>query len=237
MCIRSLSEMGVKLQELSIVGRQTAISHAIFSSASPKDFNHLINVFANLRKISVTVNTHQDTHPLLFAGLGRLLIQATLVQSLDLGCMSGRRQARLMLSRVFQNATWPCLKHIGLHGFIMHTDAELIAFFDRHRATIDSVTLRAIFLHEKDPNSLDPSFCEAWKHFFGELRKRSIKFQNLYLYRIRDCYNSAKGLPDLAIRAENGGKVLHYLRHGGPNPLAADDIREAGVWEGHRGGH
>lgn len=221
MGIRSLSEMDIKLHELSIKGRQNGISNAIFSRASPKDYNHLLNVFANLRKISLHINTHGDTHPLLFAGLGRLLIHATLLQSLDLSCLGGQRQARLILSRVFQNATWPHLKHFGLHGFVVHSDAELIAFFDRHRATIDSVALKSMFLHDKDINSPDPSFCQAWKHFFGELRKRAIEFQKLDLYRIQDCYNSAAGLPDLAAREK---KVLQYLRHGGPNPFASDVI-------------
>ena len=148
-----------------------------------------------------------------------------MLQSLDLRCTLGeQRKSRLVLSRLFQDFTWPHLKHIGLHGFNMHTDAELIAFFDRHRATIDSVALRSIFLHERAFDNLDASPCEAWKHFFGELRKRSIKFQNLELDKIRDCCNP--GLI-LGVRGDFGRKVLEYLRDGGPNPLTADTDSEA----------
>lgn len=229
MCIRLLSQNAVKLDELSIEGRQDAISNGIFSRASSKDFNHLLNVFASLRKISVSVNTHQDTYPLLFAGLGRLLTHANLVQSLDLRGSGGRRRTPLMLSRMFQNATWPHLKHFGLHGLVLYTDAELIAFFDRHRGTIDSVALKSMFLHEKEPNSLDLSPCEAWKHFIGELRKRSIRFQSLDLSRIYDCCNSQGEIPELATRANGGEKILKYLRDGGPNPLTLDTIREVSV--------
>ncbi|KAF6218801.1 hypothetical protein HO133_005344 [Letharia lupina] len=229
MCIRSLSEMAIKLHELSIEGGQNAISCCIFSRASSKDYNHLLNVFASLRKISISVNTHQDAYPLCFAGLGRLLTHATLVQSLDLKCTGGRRQSRLILSRVFQSATWPCLKHFGLHGFIMHTDVELITFFERHRATIDSVALRSMFLHQKELNSREDSPCEAWKHFFGKLRQRSIKFQNLDLFRIQDCSNPFEVHPDLSVRANGGKTVLQYLRDGGLNPLTIDTINEADV--------
>lgn len=227
MCIRSLSEMAIKLPELSIEGGKNAISHGVFSRASSEDYNHLLNVFENLRKIDVNINTFRNSEFLDFAGLGRFLVHATLVQSLDLRCCGPRRFSFLLLSRVFQNVTWPHLKHFGLDGFTMHTNKDLIAFFDRHRATIDSVDMRSMYLHEKDPNSTSHSPCEAWKHLFGELRKRSITFQNLYLSRIYDCYNSERRKSDLAQRTEHGAKVLQYLRDGGPNPLASDLISEA----------
>ncbi|CAF9943430.1 MAG: hypothetical protein ALECFALPRED_000331 [Alectoria fallacina] len=219
MCIRSLSELNIKLHELTIEGGKNAISHCVLSRASSEDYNHLLNVFENLRKIDVNVNTHEDTHPLIFAGLGRLLTHATLVQSLDLRCTGGRQYSRLILSRVFEDATWPHLKHFGLHGFKMHTDVELVAFFDRHRATIESVAFTHMFLHEKHLSSPDDTLCEAWKHFLDELRKRSITFQNLDLLEIYDCHNRERKAPDLASRTGYGVKALQYLRGGGPNPL------------------
>lgn len=218
--------MRIKLRELSIEGSQDGISHSVFSRISTQDSCHLLNVFANLRKLSVNVNTHFDTWLLDFAGLGRFLTQATLLQSLDLKCSRGERQTRLSLSQVFKTATWPYLKHFGLHGFVMSTNMDLIAFFDRHRATIDSVAFKSIFLHEKDFNSRDHSPCEAWKHLFTELRKRSIKFQNLELFRIHDCCNWGGECPDLADRADRGEKILQYLRHGGPNPLTVETVSE-----------
>lgn len=221
--------MAIKLDDLSIEGRQDGMSHGMFSLASPKDYSHLLNVFANLRRISVHVSTHRDTYPVNFVGLGQLLIHATLAQSLDLKGTGGRRKSRLVLSRLFQDFTWPHLKRIGLHGFVMHTDAELIAFFDRHRATVDSVALRSMFLHEKAFDDLDDSPCEAWKHFFSELRRRSIKFQSLELFKIHDCCNSEGEHPDLAIRGNRGKKVLEYLRNGGPNPLTVDTVSEASI--------
>ena len=224
--------MTIKLHQLCIEGTQNAISHCIFSRVSSQDYNHLCNVFANLRKLSVNVNTHQDTYPLVFGGLGRFLTHATLLQSLDLKCTGGRHQLRqsfLKLSQVFQDATWPYLKHFGLHGFDMHTDAELIAFLDRHRATIDSVTLKSIFLHEKDSKPTDGFPCEAWKHFFGELRKRSISFQTLDLFKIYDCCNTEDEYPDLASHAAYGERVLRYLRNGVPTPFESVSINEASV--------
>lgn len=223
MCIRSLSEMAIKLDELTIEGRENGISNRVFSPTSPKDHSHLLNVFANLRKIDITVTAHNDACRLDYAGLGRVLTHATMLQSLDLRCTcNGRRKSRLSLSRLFQDFTWPHLKHFGLQGFNMHTDADLIAFFDRHRATVDSVMLGRIFLHERAFGNLDAFPCEAWKHFFGELRKRSIKFQNLELFTIYDCCNSESEHPDLTVRGGRGKRVLEYLRDGGPNPLEVD---------------
>lgn len=232
MCIRSLSEMAIKLHQLCIEGTKNAISHCIFSRVSSQDYNHLRNVFANLRKLSVNVNTHQDTYPLVFAGLGRFVTHATLLESLDLKSTRSRGQlleSHLDLSQVFQDATWSYLKHFGLHGFAMYTDAALIAFLDRHRATIDSVTLKSTFLHVKHSDPTDDSSCEAWNHFFGELRKRSINFQTLDLFKIYDCYNSEGEDPDLAFNAEYGGRVLRYLRDGVPTPFGSVSITEASV--------
>ena len=220
MCIRSLSEMGIKLRELHILGRDNAISHAIFLRASPEDYTHILNVFANLRKVVVNFNTHQDTYPLTFAGLGRALTHATKLQFLDLKCHSGVvRRSRLLVSSVFREFTWPHLKHVCLSGFRLHTDVGLIAFFHRHRATIDSVTFKFMFLHQKDFGTRTYRPCEAWKHFFDELRKRSIKFQDLQLYRIHDCSNSEFDDTELHSRAGFGSRVLRYLCDGGPNPL------------------
>ncbi len=230
MCIRSLSEMAIKLRELHIEGREDGISHLIFSRISPQDSSHLFNVFANLRKISVNVNTRRDRNALEYAGLGRFLAHATLLQSLDLK-FGGVSQARLNLSELFQDATWPYLKHFGLHEFDMDTDADLVAFFDRHRTTMDSVTLRSIFLHEEDSKPTATAACEAWKHLFGELRKRSITFQTLELCNIYDCRNwkGKSPEPDLASRADHGEKVLQYLRNGGPNPLESSKTRIVNV--------
>ena len=227
MCIRSLSEMAIKLRELYIEGRENGISLFIFSRISPKDSSHLRNVCANLRKISVNFNTHRHRYALDHAGLGRFLTHATLLQSLDLKCTGGKVQSDLKLSKVFQDTTWPYLKHFGLHGFDMVTDVELIAFFDRHRTVIDSVTLQSIFLHQKTSKSTGAAACDAWKHLFGELRRRSITFQTLGLCKIYDCRNWEGKCPevDLAFRAGYGEKILRYLRDGGPNPLESSKTR------------
>lgn len=222
MCIRLLSEKAIKLHELCIEGRQNAMFHGMFSRAPSQDYNHLLNVFANLQKIRMNVKTRQGSETLDFAGLGRLLAHAKTLQSLDLICTGARRQSSLVLSKVFKDTTWLHLKHFGLLGFTMNTNVELIAFFDRHRATIDSVALRSIFLHEETSKAGDGYTCEAWKHFFGELRKRSIVFQSLDLFEIHDCRNWEGEGPDLAVRADCGENLLKYLRDGGPNPLTCD---------------
>ena len=85
-----------------------------------------------------------------------------MLESLDLKCVGGEpHQSRLRLSQVIQYFTWAQLKHFGLDGFTMHTDAELMAFFDRHQGIIDSATLRSMFLHQKDPGFPYHSRCEA----------------------------------------------------------------------------
>ena len=220
MCIRLLSEMAIKLDELSIEGRENAIPYTIFSTASPEDYNHMLNVFANLRKLSVRIDPQGHSYPLDFNGLGRLLAHPTMLQSLDLKCVSdGPSRTSLLMYKLHQGFHWPHLKHFGLYGFSMHTDTELIAFFQTHKASIESVTLHSMFLHEKDFLSTDRSPCQAWKHFFGELRKRSIKFQRLDLFEIYDCRGPKGRIPDLAARADGGRRVVKFLRDGGPNPL------------------
>ena len=103
MCIRSLSVMAVKLHELTIEGKTSAMPHRIFSDASFGDYNHLLNVFASLRKTSVKLMC-SDIDPLDFPGIGRLLTHAILLQSLDLKCTGENRHRRLKLSRLFQNS-------------------------------------------------------------------------------------------------------------------------------------
>ena len=220
--------MAVKLHELRITGRDRVISNSVFSRISSEDYNHLLNVFASLRKINISVNSHQDSYPLNFAGLGRLLTHARSLQFLDLKSPGLRfLRSRLTLSQMFQDFIWLHLKHIGLSGFIMHTDMGLIALLCRHRETVESVALEAIFLHAKDTNSEDRSPCEAWKNFFGTLRKLSVKFKTLHLSRIHDCCNHWGIQPDIARRVDGGAKVLQYLRDGGPNPLTYRPIHSA----------
>ena len=222
MCIRLLSKMEIKLRELHITGRDSAISLGIFATASPTDYIHLLNVFENLRKVNLNVNTHQETYALDYAGLGRVLTNATKLQSLDLKCHSGIiRQSRLVLSQLFRDFTWPHLNHIGLSGFRLYSDRDLIAFFHRHRAIINSVTLKFMFLHQRDVNSPVGKSCEAWKRFFDELRIRSIKFHDLHLYSIHDCCNSERQEAKLNKRVGYGENVLRYLDSGGMNPLEA----------------
>ena len=209
--------MAIKLHELTIEGKTNAMSHLIFSQASRSDYNHLLNVFASLRKTSVKLMC-SETDTLNFAGVGRVLTNAIFLQSLDLKCAGENHQRRLKLSRLFQDFTWPHLKHLGLHGFIMFTDKELVSLFDRHR-TLKSVALRSISLHQTGSSSTGQSPCEAWKHFFCKLLAKEIKFEVLDLFELYDCANY-KGLhPDLALRANWGAYVLQYLRFGGANPL------------------
>ena len=224
MCIRSLSEMAIKLHELTIEGKTNAMSHLIFSQASPPEYNHLLNVFASLRKTSVKLMCSDDD-PLNFAGIGRVLTHAKLLRSLDLKCVGTYRHKRLVLSRLFQNFTWPHLKHLGLHGFTLYTDVDLVSLFDRHR-TLNSAALRSIYLHQQ---LSEESPCEAWKHFFCKLRERKIKFEALDLFELYDCANYLGLHPELAVRANWGAYVLHYLRHGGANPLVLvpwDEVSE-----------
>ena len=221
MCIRSLSEMAVKLDELSIVGGQDGISYRIFLPASCEDYEHLLKVFANLRKIYLNINAHGDKCPVDFAGLGRLIISAQMLHSLDLNCVKEEMYPgiRLVLARVFKCFTWPHLKHFGLSGFILCTDKALIDFFESHRATLESVSLKSIYLRQKNhqPTYYYPR--QPWKHFFDDLRKRSIIFRSLTVYELCDCSNRDGKWPYLTGFANPGTRVLQYLRDGGLNPF------------------
>ena len=220
MCIRLLSERKIKLRELHVTGREYAISLGIFATASPTDYIHLLNVFENHRKVNLNVNTHRGTYALDYVGLGRVLTNATKLQSLDLKGHSGVVcQTRLALSRLFRTFTWPHLRHIGLSGFRLYNTVDLIAFFHRHRATIDSVTFKFMFLHQTNSNSTVGTPCQAWKHLFDELRTRSIKLHNLRLHQIHDCCNSELDTTKLDKRVEYGVRVLQYLNDGGTNPF------------------
>ena len=216
--------MAIKLDELTIEGKTNAMSHLVFSQASRSDYNHLLNVFASLRKTSVELMS-SDIDSFNFAGIGRVLTNAKLLQSLDLKCTGENRHKRLKLSRLFQNSTWPHLKHLGLHGFVMYTDVELVSLFDRHR-TLDSVALRSMTLHQRGSDPTDESPCEAWKHFFCKLREKEIKFEALDLSKLYDCANYRGLHPELAVRANWGAHVLEYLHHGGPNPLVLVSFNE-----------
>ena len=223
MCIRVLSKMEIKLRELHITGSDFAISLGVFARAQPTDYIHLVNVFKYLRRVNLNVNTHHGTYDLDYAGLGRILTSANQLQSLDLKS-HGRvpHQSLLELSPLFQDFTWPHLTHIGLSGFHLNGDKDLIDFFHRHRATIDSVSLEYMFLHQPDPNALVRRSCEAWRRFFDELRRRSIKFHDLHLYCIHDCRNNSQRVgAELHLRVGFGYEVLRYLDHGGTNPLVA----------------
>lgn len=92
--------------------------------------------------------------PIVRCYIARIESASQSEQPLVTKCVGGEpHQSCLGLSQVIQDFRWPQRKHFGLEGFMMHTDAELIAFFDRHQGTIDSVTLRSMFLHQKDSGS------------------------------------------------------------------------------------
>ena len=225
MCIRSLSEMAVKLDELYIFGGGNGISYRIFSPASRIDYDHLLNVSASLRKMHLNVETHCDIKPLRFENLGRFITHAQKLQSLDLHCSLGKfgPTTGIVLSQVFQDFTWPHLKHFGLYDFSLYTNEDLIAFFDRHRATLDSVSFKWIYLRQQTFASTDDAPGQAWRHLFGQLRKRSINFQKLTLLGIGDRCSFQGKWPHLPDRANRGPRVLQYLRDGGVNPFTLGD--------------
>ena len=221
MCIRSLSDMAIKLDELSIVGGQNGIAYRIFLPASRRDNDHLFNVFADLRKIYLNISPHGVNCHLGSKSLGRFITHAQMLHSLDLNCVQERPypDTRIIILKVIRDFTWPHLKHFGLSGFIVCSDAGLMSLFKRHRATLESVSLKSIHLRPKinDPTDSPPG--QTWKHFFGELRHRSISFRSLTLVDLCDRSNRQGKWPYLTDRANAGTRVLQYLRDGGQNPF------------------
>lgn len=227
--IRSLCAQESNIEQIKIVGSSYAIRDRIFSDASQTYYGHMRNIFRKLHDFELSVivpdvTVEDDVPALTYGGLGDLLSQATHIQTLKLASSYWPEPAdedncppMLDIATLLQGFTWQHLKHLGLRGFLMIGHQDLLGFFDRHRATLESVELMAVrILHRPDPQD---TICEAWKHFFDGLRRRGIVFQTLRLSFLQDCYDLEGhfSLPDDP--AYHGEKMLEYLHQGGTNPL------------------
>ncbi|MCJ1455625.1 hypothetical protein MMC28_005980 [Mycoblastus sanguinarius] len=206
--VRKLSKSGFKPRELVIGGPKCGMSHEVFSCASPSDQQHLLNVFANLRKVDITVNTHHGTDSLAFSGLGPYIAHAKGLDTLRIVSFPEKWKAEI--SSVFVTSTWQHLRSLSLVQFTMCPTIALVNFFDRHRATLEHLELTHVCLtrfQNEEPY-------ELWAHLFDELRRRSITFKelNLALQWTWGWYTDYS--------TGDGGRVLKYLREGGINPLS-----------------
>ena len=228
MGIRSLCRQGTNLQQLKVVGSSYAIQDRIFLDASQKNYDDMLSVFGHLRYFELSVIVPdvavQDDAPLTYGGLGGLLKHATSLLTLKLASSYWPEPSdedncppMLDISTLLQGFTWQHLKHISLHGFLMIGHEDLMDFFERHRATLESVELMAVrILHHPDPQD---TICEAWKQLFSGLRRRGIIFLTLRLSFLQDCYDLEGHFSQPNNPAYHGDKMLRYLRQGGINPL------------------
>lgn len=227
--VRTLRIQGTNLKQLRVVGSSYAIRHRLFSDTSQTYYDHMLHVFRKLHYFELAVvvqdaTVGDDAQALTYGGLGGLLTQATLLETLKLASSywpeplaEHECPPTLELATVLQGYTWPHLKHLALRGFLMIGHEDLMGLFERHRATLDSVNLMFVrILHHPDPQD---TICEAWKHLFNGLRRRGIIFQTLRLFLLQDCHDLKGHLSQPADPAYHGDNMLKYLRQGGMNPL------------------
>ena len=219
----------IKLQQLKLEGSSHAIQDRIFSDTSQEYYSHMLSVFGNLRYFEMSlivpdVPVPEDAQPLTYGGLRGLLAHATSLLTLKLASSYSPEPPNddcppmLDIEHLLDDFMWPQLRRLDLHGFLIIGHENLLSFFDRHRATLDSVELVAVrILHHPDPQD---TICEAWKQLFDGLRGLRIIFQTLRLSFLQDCYNLEEGhcaRPNNP--AYHGNEMLEYLRGGGINPL------------------
>ena len=227
--IQSMCEWGTNLQQLKVVGSSHAMHDRIFSDACEKYYGHMLSVFGNLHYFELSVIVpdfvgEDDAQPLTFGSLGGLLTHATSLLTLKVTSSywpqppdENACPPMLDIEPLLQSFTWQHLKHLSLHGFLIIGHEDLMGFFDRHRATLESVELMAVrILHHPDPQD---TICEAWKQLFIGLRRRRITFPILKLSFLQDCYDLVGHFSQPNDPAFYGDMMLKYLREGGTHPL------------------
>ena len=226
--MQSLCDRGTNLRQLKIVGSIHAMHDRIFSDACQDYYGRMLGVFGKLRYFELSValpNTavQDDELPSRYGSLGGLLTHATSLLTLKLQSSyspeppnEDDRPPRLDIEALFQDNKWQHLKTLVLHGFLFIGHEDLMDFFDRHRATLMNVEIRAVrILHHDDPQD---TICEAWKQLFLGLRRLRITFQTLKLSFLQDC-NNLVGHFQHNDPAFYGDMMLKYLCEGGPHPL------------------
>lgn len=227
--LRLLCMWGTNLQQFKLEGSSYAMQDRIFSDASQEYYGHMLSVFGSLRYFELNVVVPDvaepdDAQSLAYGGLRGLLAHATFLRTLKLAssyCPEPPNEddcpPMLDIATLLQGFTWRHLKHLGLRGFLIIGHEDLMGFFHRHRATLDSVEMMAVrILHHPDPQD---TICEAWKQLFGGLRRRRITFQTLRLSFLQDCYDLEGHCARPNNPAYHGDRMLKYLRQGGLNPL------------------
>ena len=229
MAVQSLCMRGTDLQQLKVVGSNSAVQDTIFSNACEEHYVHMLNVFGKLRYFELSMiipdmPIPDDAQPLTYGGLGNLLSHATSLLTLKLASSYWPEPPneddcppQFDIATVLQGFTWQHLKHLVLRGFLMIGHEDLLDVLDRHRETLESVELMAVrILHHPDPQD---TICEAWKYLFNGLRDRRITFQTLTLSFLQDCYNLMGHFSQPDDPIYHGDRMLQYLRQGGVNPL------------------
>lgn len=227
--IRSLYTQGTNLQQLKVVGSSYAIQDIIFSNASQIHYGRMLDVFRKLHYFELSVivpdiTVGNNAQALTYGGLGGLLTQAAPLETLKLASSYWPKPPdeydcppTLDVAKVLQGYTWLHLKHLCLRGFLMVGHEDLMGFFDRHQATLESVELMAVrIVHHDDPQD---TLCQAWKQLFSGLQCRGIIFTTLSLFLLQDCYELKGHFSQPDDPAYHGEKMLKYLHHGGINPL------------------
>lgn len=202
--IRALSITGHhKIQSLYIEGRITGISHRIFL-ASPTDFAHVRNVFANLTTLEMTIDADW-THGYWSEGVltdghfAKFLHAAPLLTHLHLslkGIAEGvdevlglNDEPRFDIALGFGgHFVWSHLHHFGIVNCHQIDPQHLIDFLARHRDTLRSLHLELLVLQDGPV---------LWADVFDDMLAREIKLDEEYCELLNDSWGTVEVVGDV----------------------------------------
>lgn len=212
--IRGLSLAKHEIHKLCVEGIDVGISHRIFD-ASAEDTAHLINVFKDLRQLTLCIATHEaenlwekDSTPCNL--MRKVLARAVHLESLNLNDQAegGRFDpAFLDFSSLFGQVVWPCLRRFCLGGFEMLDHVGLVQFLMLHRDTLESLLLFDVGL-----------IGSLWATAFADLRRKGFTCGECMLDGLYDEVDDGDYFYSVC-----GMEVKRYLIEGGENPFLALD--------------
>ncbi len=207
--VRALSMTEHRIRAVYISGEYSGVSHRMFSSAAPKDFDAMCNLFRNLTYLYLDINTHgneelweDDTGSQ--DALYRLLSTANLLKTLLLGSMydfeEGVAPSTLKVSSCFGSFKWPSLRSLSLEGWTVLAE-DLFGLLHRHRDTIKRIYFDDIHLEGR-----------TWGQLLDGIRDESA-----VMWTQADCerLSDAAGWDYSATE----GEVTAFLREERDNPL------------------
>lgn len=210
--IRGLSLAKHEIHNLSVIGQDVGISHRIFD-VSAEDTAHLINVFKDLRRLTLCITTHEAedlwkdtlTSCNLMRNVLTRAVHLELLEFSDQPEAVGFDSAFLNFPSLFGQVVWPCLRRFGLKGFEMLDHFGLVEFLTSHCDTLEIWLLVDVSL-----------IYSTWATAVADLRKKGFTSGECVVEAL---YDRTYG----DIYAISGTEVNKYLMEGGENPFLIFD--------------